>query len=84
MNESSNNPAADRSSIVEALTSTLHQPSFLRVMLYLAATVVQSGPSQWWRLGRYRRGHLLRSPELGVQAGVPLPRGSLFTRVRGR
>jgi AI-2 transport protein TqsA len=40
MNESSNNSAADRSSIAEALTSTLRQPSFLRVMLVLAATVV--------------------------------------------
>src|SRR5215216_6110081 len=40
MNESSNNPAADRNSIAEALTNTLRQPSFLRVMLVLAATVV--------------------------------------------
>ena len=40
MNESSNNPAADRSSISEALTSTLRQPSFVRVILVLAATVV--------------------------------------------
>jgi AI-2 transport protein TqsA len=40
MNESSDNPAADRSNIAEALTSTLRQPSFLRVMLVLAATVV--------------------------------------------
>jgi AI-2 transport protein TqsA len=40
MNESSDNPAADRSNIAEALTSTLRQPSFLRVMLMLAATVV--------------------------------------------
>jgi AI-2 transport protein TqsA len=40
MSESSNNPAADRSSIADALTSTLRQPSFLRVMLVLAATVV--------------------------------------------
>jgi AI-2 transport protein TqsA len=40
MNESSDNPAAERSNIAEALTSTLRQPSFLRVMLVLAATVV--------------------------------------------
>jgi predicted PurR-regulated permease PerM len=40
MNESTNNPAGDMSSIAEALTSTLRQPSFLRVMLFLAATVV--------------------------------------------
>jgi AI-2 transport protein TqsA len=40
MNESSDNPAADRSNIAEALKSTLRQPSFLRVMLVLAATVV--------------------------------------------
>jgi AI-2 transport protein TqsA len=40
MNESANNPAADRSSITEALTNRLREPSFLRVMLVLAATVV--------------------------------------------
>jgi AI-2 transport protein TqsA len=40
LNESSNNPAADRSSIAEGLTNRLRQPSFLRVMLVLAATVV--------------------------------------------
>src|ERR671916_1111433 len=40
MNESSNNPAADRSSIAQALTDSLREPSFLRVMLVLAATVV--------------------------------------------
>jgi AI-2 transport protein TqsA len=40
MNESSNNPAADRSSIAGALTDRLREPSFLRVMLVLAATVV--------------------------------------------
>ena len=40
MSESSNNPAGDRSGIAEAITTTLRQPSFLRVMLVLAATVV--------------------------------------------
>src|SRR5918993_4293045 len=40
MTESSNNPAGDRSGIAEAITTTLRQPSFLRVMLVLAATVV--------------------------------------------
>jgi AI-2 transport protein TqsA len=40
MNNSSNNPAGNRSDIAETLASTLHQPSFLRVMLMLAATVV--------------------------------------------
>jgi AI-2 transport protein TqsA len=40
MNESSNNPAADKSNIAEDLTSTLWRPSFMRVMLVLAATVV--------------------------------------------
>ena len=40
MTESSNNPAADRTGIGEAITSALRQPSFLRVMLVLAATVV--------------------------------------------
>src|SRR5829696_2490980 len=40
MNESSNNPLDDRSGITEAITTTLRQPSFLRVMLFLATTVV--------------------------------------------
>src|SRR5215203_3491621 len=40
MNESSNNPLDDRSGITEARTTTLRQPSFLRVMLFLATTVV--------------------------------------------
>ena len=40
MNESSNNPAGDRSGIAETITTTLRQPSFLRVMLVLSATVV--------------------------------------------
>jgi predicted PurR-regulated permease PerM len=33
-------PAAERTGIGDALTTTLRQPSFLRVMLVLAATVV--------------------------------------------
>jgi AI-2 transport protein TqsA len=40
MNESVNNPAPDRSGIGETITNALRQPSFLRVMLFLAATVV--------------------------------------------
>jgi AI-2 transport protein TqsA len=40
MNESLNDPAHDRSGIGEAVTNALRQPSFLRVMLFLAATVV--------------------------------------------
>jgi len=40
MNESVNNPENDRSGIGEAVTTALRQPSFLRVMLFLAATVV--------------------------------------------
>jgi AI-2 transport protein TqsA len=40
MNESSNNPAGERSGIGEAVSSALRQPSFLRVMLVLATTVV--------------------------------------------
>lgn len=40
MNESSDNPAAGRTGIGEAVSSALRQPSFLRVMLFLAATVV--------------------------------------------
>src|SRR5215211_3137441 len=40
MNESTNNPAGERTGIGETLTTALRQPSFLRVMLVLAATVV--------------------------------------------
>ena len=40
MNESSNNQADDRSGIGETITTALRQPSFLRVMLGLAATVI--------------------------------------------
>ena len=40
MNETSNNPANDRSGISETITTALRQPLFLRVMLGLAATVV--------------------------------------------
>src|SRR5919107_31240 len=40
MNESSNNQADDRSGIAETITTALRQPSILRVMLGLAATVV--------------------------------------------
>src|SRR3712207_5313454 len=40
MNESSTNPAADSSGIAQAMTDRLREPSFLRVMLVLAATVV--------------------------------------------
>jgi hypothetical protein len=40
MNESSNYPAGERPSISESVTAALRQPSFLRVMLLLAATVV--------------------------------------------
>ena len=40
MNESTNNPASDRTGIGEAVTTALRQTSFLRVMLVLAATVV--------------------------------------------
>src|ERR671913_539680 len=40
MNESSNNAQSDRSGFGEAVTNVLRQPSFLRVMLFLAATVV--------------------------------------------
>jgi AI-2 transport protein TqsA len=40
MNESSNNPVGDRSGIGETITTALRQPSILRVMLGLAATVV--------------------------------------------
>jgi AI-2 transport protein TqsA len=40
MNESLNEPAGERSTFAEAFSTTLRQPSFLRVMLVLAATVV--------------------------------------------
>jgi AI-2 transport protein TqsA len=40
MNESSSNPPSDSAGIAETITTTLRQPSFLRVMLVLAATVV--------------------------------------------
>ena len=40
MNMSSNTPSDDRSGVGEAVTNALRQPSFLRVMLVLAATVV--------------------------------------------
>src|SRR5918996_131401 len=40
MNEFSNNQADDRSGIGETITTALRQPSILRVMLGLAATVV--------------------------------------------
>jgi predicted PurR-regulated permease PerM len=40
MNESLNDPVDGRTSIGEAVTTALRQPSFLRVMLFLAATVV--------------------------------------------
>jgi AI-2 transport protein TqsA len=40
MSESMNKPVDDKSGIGEAVTTALRQPSFLRVMLFLAATVV--------------------------------------------
>ena len=40
MNESSNNPVDARSGIGETITTALRQPSILRVMVGLAATVV--------------------------------------------
>src|SRR5215211_5292194 len=40
MNEPSNNPVGDRSGIGETITTALRQPSILRVMVGLAATVV--------------------------------------------
>jgi predicted PurR-regulated permease PerM len=40
MSESTNNPSAESTGIGEAVTTALRQPSFLRVMLFLAATVV--------------------------------------------
>jgi AI-2 transport protein TqsA len=40
MNETSNNPADHKSGLGETITTALRQPSFLRVMLVLAALVV--------------------------------------------
>ena len=40
MSEPVNNPPAGRSGIAETLATTLRQPSILRVMLGLAATIV--------------------------------------------
>src|ERR671938_1720179 len=40
MNEASNNPVDGRSGLGETIATALRQPSFLRVMLFLAATVV--------------------------------------------
>jgi hypothetical protein len=40
MNEASRNPADGNSGIGETITTALRQPSFLRVMLALAALVV--------------------------------------------
>src|SRR5918912_2157024 len=40
MNEASNNPVDDKSGLGETITTALRQPSFLRVMLFLATTVV--------------------------------------------
>src|SRR5215203_39605 len=40
MDEHSNNPVDDKSGIGETITTALRQPSFLRVMLLLAALVV--------------------------------------------
>ena len=40
MNESASDPVDDNSGIAETITTALRQPSFLRVMLVLAATVV--------------------------------------------
>jgi AI-2 transport protein TqsA len=40
MNGSSNNPVDGKTGIGETITTALRQPSFLRVMLFLAATVV--------------------------------------------
>jgi AI-2 transport protein TqsA len=40
MSESTNNPVGEGTGIGEAVTTALRQPSFLRVMLFLAATVV--------------------------------------------
>jgi hypothetical protein len=40
MNEASSNQADGRSGIGETITTALRQPSFLRVMLVLATTVI--------------------------------------------
>jgi AI-2 transport protein TqsA len=40
MNEASNNPVDDRSGLGETIATALRQPSFLRIMLFLATTVV--------------------------------------------
>src|SRR5215218_5051310 len=40
MNESTNNPVDDSAGLGETITTALRQPSFLRVMLFLATTVV--------------------------------------------
>ena len=40
MNESTNNPVDDSAGLDETITTALRQPSFLRVMLFLATTVV--------------------------------------------
>jgi AI-2 transport protein TqsA len=40
MDKPTNNPADDRSGLVETITTALRQPSFLRVMLVIATTVV--------------------------------------------
>jgi AI-2 transport protein TqsA len=40
MNEASNNPVDDRSGLGDSIATALRQPSFLRVMLFLATTVV--------------------------------------------
>src|SRR5215207_6015770 len=40
MSESTNNSANEKAGITETLTTALRQPSFLRVMLFLATTVV--------------------------------------------
>jgi predicted PurR-regulated permease PerM len=40
MDEASNNPVNDRSGLGETITTALRQPSFLRVMLFLATSVV--------------------------------------------
>jgi len=40
MSESTNNPVGEGTGIGEAVTTALRQPSFSRVMLVLAATVV--------------------------------------------
>jgi AI-2 transport protein TqsA len=40
MNESANDPANEKAGITETLTKAIRQPSFLRVMLGLAATIV--------------------------------------------